>query len=60
MARIPKIPTIKPIRPIKPINKIQNIKPMPKLGQSEAVDGHWRISPSTNKYVWVKGHYRKP
>ncbi|MCZ8173298.1 MAG: hypothetical protein O9272_16315 [Brevundimonas sp.] len=55
-----KIPTIKPIRPVKPIDKIQNIKPVPKLGQSEGVAGHWRLDPRTNKYVWVKAHWRKP
>ncbi len=55
-----KIPTIKPIRPIKPIDKIQNIKPLPGIGQSEGVTGHWRFDPRTKKYVWVKAHWRKP
>jgi hypothetical protein len=58
--KISKVPGIKPIRPVKPVNKLQNLKSLPKIGQSEAVEGHWRFDTRTNKYVWVKAHWRKP
>ena len=54
------VPTIKPIRPIKPIDKLQALKPIPKIGQSEGVKGHWRLNPKTNHYDWVNPHWRKP
>lgn len=59
--RKPKLPGLPKLpRPPKPLDKLQNLKPMPKLGQSEGVSGHWRFDERSRKYVWVKAHYRKP
>lgn len=64
MARKPRLPKglrpLQPLRPLKPLDKLQTLKPLPGIGQTEGVRGHWRFNPQTGGYDWVKPHWRKP